>query len=160
MVVARLKKDLLQQSGKDEPLAGVSDREIARRQAARNAAAREELLAEFGALSGTEVVERASQQERMSLSSLNRWRRERKVFVVDHLGHKLFPAFQFGPDGCPRPIIAEVLAAFGEMARGWETALWFMANNGWLDGQRPVDLLDTDPAAVSEAARREVEVSF
>jgi hypothetical protein len=34
--------------------------------------------------------------------------------------------------------------------------MWFISNNGWLPGQaRPVDLLESDSAAVVEAARRD-----
>lgn len=39
-----------------------------------------------------------------------RWRREGRIFAVTHGGTDLYPAFQFGDDGQPRPIIAEVLA--------------------------------------------------
>jgi hypothetical protein len=48
-----------------------------------------------------------------------------------------------------------VLRALGAEASGWQTALWFVGANGWLDGARPVDLLATEPARVAEAARHE-----
>ena len=37
----------------------------------------------------------------------------------------------------------------------WQTALWFTGANGRLDGARPVDLLDTEPAEVARVARDE-----
>jgi uncharacterized protein (DUF2384 family) len=36
----------------------------------------------------------------------------------------------------------------------WQSALWFATPTSWLDDRRPVDLLDTDPAAIESAAGR------
>jgi hypothetical protein len=145
MVVARVNKAVpLKRSRKDDPLAGVSDEEIARRQAARNAAAREKLLSEFGVRSGVQAAKTVGQ-----------WKREGLIFTVYHQGRSVYPAFQFDNEGRPRPVVAEVLATLGQQGRGWQLALWFTSANGWLGGRRPVDVLDTDPAAISEAGRRE-----
>jgi hypothetical protein len=141
-------------------LPGVSDEEIARRQAARNAAFRERLLTEFGALTGVEVAERFNRKPNgkgahPSSREITQWKRDRRVFTVPHQGRSLYPLFQFDEEGHPRPVVAEVLATLGQQSRGWELALWFIADNGWLSGRRPADLLKTNPAAVSEAARHE-----
>jgi len=141
-------------------LPGVSREEIARRQAARNAAARQSLLAEFGALTGAEVAKRLARkpqdkEPRLSSREIDRWKRDRRVFTVPHEGRSLYPLFQFDEEGHPRPVVAEILTSIAQQSRGWELALWFISNNGWLGGRRPVDLLKTDPAAVSEAARHE-----
>jgi len=141
-------------------LPGVSHEEIARRQAARNAAARQSLLAELGALTSAEVAKtltlKAQDREpRLSSREIDQWKRERRVFTVPHEGRSLYPLFQFDEEGHPRPVVAEILASIGQQSRGWELALWFIASNGWLGGRRPVDLLKTDPAAVSEAAKHE-----
>jgi hypothetical protein len=142
MVVARLNKVAsFRRSRKESPLIGVSDEEIARRQAARNTAAREKLLSEFGALSGAKTAAQ--------------WKREGLIFTVPYQGRNIYPTFQFDAQGCPRPVVAEVLATLGQQGRGWQLALWFTSANGWLGGRRPVDILDTDPAAISEAARHE-----
>ena len=85
----------------------------------------------------------------------NRWRREGRIFAVIYDGRITFPGFQFGADGRPLPIVAEVLRVFGADSSAWQTALWFAGANGWLDGARPVDLLASEPARVAEAARRE-----
>jgi len=37
---------------------------------------------------------------------------------------------------------------------GWETLLWFVGSNGWLDGARPVDVMDREPASVVAAAEQ------
>ncbi len=124
--------------------------------ARRNAEARTELLGEFGALTSSEVADLAGSKAANRAALANRWRKERRVFAITHHGQIYFAGFQFGADGRPLPAVAEVLSAFGD-DEGWQTALWFTAANGWLDGARPVDLLTNDPAEVAKAARREVE---
>lgn len=50
-----------------------------------------------------------------------------------------------------------MLEAFGEHKAPWKIALWFTSNNGWLPGQaRPVDLLQSAPEAVVQAAQRDM----
>ena len=127
-------------------LPGVSDEEIARRQAARNTAAREELISEFGLLSGSGRTEQ--------------WIQEKRIFPVVHHGAPLFPAFQFDFEGEPLPVIAHVLSTLGKKSKGWELALWFISSNGWLDGRRPVDCLQSEPEEVMEVAEREAEGLF
>ncbi|HLE84604.1 MAG TPA: hypothetical protein VJG13_09730, partial [Thermoanaerobaculia bacterium] len=90
----------------------------------------------------------------------SRWKGEGKIFAVKHQGRDYFPGFQFDRNGRPWEVIAAVLEALGG-ARGWETALWFTAPSGYLEGRRPVDLLESDSGAVVESAEREgAEVYF
>lgn len=124
-------------------------------QARRNATAREDLLRDFGALSSAEVAELAGSKASNKAALANRWKQEGRIFSVPFRSSVLFPAFQFDPEGQPRPVIAEVIASLKPTGSDWELALWFTAPTGWLAGRRPVDLLDDDPAAVAEAARRE-----
>ena len=129
-------------------------------QARRNTAARVALIEEFGLLTSADVAELNQSQATNRAALASRWKGEERIFSVPYQGKDYFPGFQFGPDGRPREIVAEVLAALGA-ARGWQTALWFAAGNGYLNGRRPVDLLDSQPDAVTEAARHEsVEVYF
>ena len=68
-------------------------------------------------------------------------------------GRIVFPAFQFGADGQPRPEIAAVLAQLRAAGLDdWQAALWFATPTGWLDDRRPVDVLDHEPDAVAAAA--------
>jgi hypothetical protein len=135
------------QSLRSFALPDVSDEEIALRQAARNAAAREELVSEFGFATLDE-------------DRLNGWREQGRIFPVEHEGRLRFLAFQFNAEGQPLPVIAQVLSTLGRQSTGWGLALWFTSSEGWLDGQRPVDLLFTEPEEVAEAAEREAEGLF
>ncbi len=86
----------------------------------------------------------------------SRWKSARRIFAVSSGRTDLYPAFQFDEDGKPRPAIAEVLRQFvGESE--WANALWWTAPSGWLGGRQPFRVLDTDPDAVIDAARRTAE---
>lgn len=125
--------------------------------ARRNAKRRAELLEEFGALTGEQIAEERSRaSNRHALAA--RWRKEGRLLGVPHRGQTLFPGFQFDQDGGVRPVIRDVLAALPrEGMSDWEVALWWTSANGWLGGERPVDLLDGDPAPLIAAARKLAE---
>ncbi len=123
----------------------------------RNAEARRAFLAEFGALTSKQVAELVGSRASNRAALANRWKAQGRIFAVEAGGQSLFPAFQFAEDGQAKPVVAEVLAAFGPRAAGWQTALWFTSANGWLGAKRPVDLLRSAPEAVAAAARQEAE---
>jgi hypothetical protein len=127
-------------------------------QARRNAEARSALLAEFGALRSAEVAELAGSRAANRAALANRWRGERRVVAVQVGDELLYPGFQFTSEGKPHPTVASALAELRSNGHvtDWQAALWFVAANGWLGGRRPVDLLDTEPAAVVDAAAHEV----
>jgi hypothetical protein len=129
-------------------------------QARRNAAAREELITEFGLLSSADVAARAGSRAKNKAALANRWKQEGKILSVNHQGLLFFPAFQFDDDGQPLPVLVSILSSVGRQSGGWELALWFIAANGWLGGRRPVDLLRREPEAVARAAEREAEGLF
>lgn len=124
-------------------------------QARRNALAREALLQDFGALTSAEVADLAGSRASNKAALANRWKQEGRIFPVTHHGQTLFPSYQFDAEGQPRPAVAEVLSTLGQQSRDWELAIWFISSSGWLGGRRPVDLLDSDPEAVIQAARHE-----
>lgn len=126
-------------------------------QARRNALAREQMLQEFGGLSSAEVADLAGSRAANKAALAHRWRQEGRVFSVPHRGVSYFPGFQFDEEGQPIPVIAEVIRRLGSRSTEWGMALWFTANNGWLGGRRPVDLLREDPQAVETAAEREID---
>ena len=130
------------------------------RQASRNAQARASLLQEFGALSAEQVHELAGSKARNHFALATRWRQEGRIFGVNHGNKTYYPGFQFDADGQPLTIISDVIAAFGENSDGWQTALWFTLANGWLGGQRPVDLLRSDLDGLLDAARQETADAY
>ena len=139
------------------PLPSLLPSTVAVLQARRNAEARASLLREFGALSSIQVAELAGSRAANRAALANRWKQEGRIFSVTQQATTLYPAFQFDHEGKPHPVIARVLEALGSQSSEWQLALWFLSSNGWLHGRRPVDLLDTDPEAVAEAAQRGAE---
>lgn len=129
-------------------------------QARRNSEARAALVEEFGLLTSSEIADLNDSQAVNRAALASRWKGEGRIFSVRHHGQDYFPAFQFAADGRPLESVAQVLEALGQ-PRGWETALWFTAANGYLAGRRPVDLLENEPEAAAEAAEREgAEIYF
>ena len=126
-------------------------------QARRNAEARQALLREFGALTSADVADLVGSRAKNRAALANRWHKEGRIFSLLHHGQTFFAGFQFGQDGQPFPVVAEVMRAFGQKpGEGWQMALWFTGANGWLGGARPVDLLATDPERIADAARHEM----
>lgn len=126
-------------------------------QARRNALARAELARELGLLSSNEVADLARSRARNRAALANRWKQEGRIFAVPHGGQHLWPGFQLDDEGQPKPVIAEVLEVLEPDLTPWQLALWFTGRSGWLDGARPVDLLESEPERVVEAARRDSE---
>jgi hypothetical protein len=127
-------------------------------QARRNAEARTALLSEFGALRSHEVADLAGSQASNRAAIANRWRTENRVVAVPWRDEILYPGFQFTHEGRPNPAIQEALEWLRSdpHTTDWQAALWFATPTTWLAGRRPVEVLNDDPDAVVEAARREV----
>jgi hypothetical protein len=127
-------------------------------QAQRNAMARQALIDEFGLYNADEIAELSGSTASNRSATASRWLASMRIFAVSHQGARLYPGFQFGTDGQPRRVIAPVLAAFEPYGLdGWETALWFTTASGWLDDERPVDLLTRAPERVTAAAEHAFE---
>jgi hypothetical protein len=114
-------------------------------QVRRNLMAREAFVTEFGSPQNLEL------HTAMTLEA------EGAVFSVEHRGTKVYPGFQFDQNLAPVPAAGWVLRILCEHRTPWEIALWFTANNGWLAGARPVDLLAEQSDEVIMAAQREVQ---
>ena len=82
----------------------------------------------------------------------SRWRREKRVFAVRAGRNQLFPRFQFA-DGHPRPVIKEVMKRLPDDMTPWQTAFWFWAGNGWLDGKSPEEALGDKDGVLNAAGR-------
>ncbi len=114
---------------------------VAARQAKRLERARKAILKEFGSL------EKPVDGERLL--------RERKIIALSYQDATYTPSFQFDERGNPRPAVAKVIQILGKDTSDWGIAIWFTAANGWLDGKRPVDLLEDEPEEVVQAAEQE-----
>lgn len=123
-------------------------------QARRNAEVRAEFERDYEVLAAEQVHALCGSSARNRAALAARWRSERRIFGIPRQRRWLFPRFQFDEErGRPKAVIAATLAALGDAVGPWQTAVWFTSENGWLDGRRPVDLLDRDPDAVVDAAR-------
>lgn len=119
-----------------------------------DAEARAELAARYGLLSAGEVAVAAGSSPRNAAAMASWWCKEGQIFAVEVEGVTRYPGYQFDSAGRPLPAVAAVLAAFGDRLGSWEIALWFVAANGWLGGLEPVEVLETEPEALAEAAGR------
>lgn len=122
----------------------------------RQAEARQQFLNEFPTLGSRQVAELGGSTARNTAALASRWKAAGKVFALPLRGADRFPAFQFGEDGRPLPVIGQLIEVFGP-DKPWAIALWLASHSGWLDGARPVDLLQRRPEAVLAAARHAVE---
>lgn len=122
-------------------------------QARRLAEHRQRLLAS-GAFTTEALREmRGDKSQEATRTWISRRRKERTLFTVDHEGSALLPAFQFRPDGSPRPGFGPALRVLLDAGLGgWELWTWFTARTPWLSGHAPQDLMEDAPEAVTTAA--------
>lgn len=78
------------------------------------------------------------------------WWRHNRVFAFRHVGHYYFPAFQFA-NGAPKPLVRRLLKLV-QPDDGWHAMFWFVGVNSWLGGRAPVELLNSHPDEVAQAA--------
>lgn len=116
-----------------------------------NALARERAIAEVGVLTAADLARIRGSSTSNPHVTTGRWLASGAIFAIETPQGRVFPAFQF-QDGRPRPIIGRILQALAGSLQGWEVLLWFTGSDGYLDGRRPVDLLDSDPDEVVFAA--------
>ena len=132
------------------------DTRMAQRLAARHA----RVLNEFGFVTAEQLADANHSRAGNRNALADNWKKRRQVFAVRHREEsgrlrEVFPLFQF-EDHMPIKAVQAVLEAFGDGKAPWKIALWFTSNNGWLPGQaRPVDLLESAPQAVIQAAVRD-----
>jgi hypothetical protein len=137
----------------------VVDTRMAQRLAERHA----RVLNEFGHFSAEQLADLHQSRASNRAALTDNWKRRRLVLALRHrdaagVEREVFPAFQFGEDHRPLPVMQAVLVAFGSNKSPWKLALWLTSANGWLPGSaRPVDLLQSVPDAVVEAARRDAQ---
>jgi len=91
-------------------------------------------------------------------ATATQWLAEARIFQVKRGPAEFYPAFQFGPDLSPLPIVGEILKILRQVSSrsDWDNAMWFIAANGWLSGLSPLAALSTESTLVRHAAEQEV----
>ena len=141
----------------DEPVPSTAIVEQAR----RNAEARARLLAELPTATSAEVAELSGSRARNKAALAGAWRKQGRLFAVSVSGQLRFPVFQLDSNGQPKPVIQRALRPLlAAGLRDWQLALWFAGANARLDGRRPVDVLDSEPERVVEAAEQVGEIPW
>jgi hypothetical protein len=116
------------------------------------------LLEAFRATGGTvaaEIVGRMLEERRAgNAPGLAHLVSSNQVFGFEWRDRLWIPMFQFDADDLTlRPGPLQVRAELPALWLGWTLASWFASPNAWLNGCPPVDLLDSNVAAVAAAAR-------
>lgn len=88
---------------------------------------------------------------------LRQWTAEGRIFSVKDHAAEYFPPFALDPGAGyrPYPAVAQMLSTLHELQwdSAWGLAGWFVGVNGYLDAQRPMDVLANDPEWVIDSAR-------
>jgi hypothetical protein len=119
------------------------------------------VAAEFGMLTSTEAGKRMGSRSSAPRNLATTAHRNNALVAVRRGNYLSYPGFQFGPDGKPLAVIAR-LREVAE-ANGWsETGLvqWLCSPTTYLDGDRPVDRLTTQPDRVVAVASEALAISW
>lgn len=122
-------------------------------------AIREKFLQDYRSVTAPELAELTGSRSRNPSSRAHEWLRAGKMFAVYDGRLARYPLFQIDQmNGTPRPQIKDAIAYLRKQLSDWQIAFWFVTANAWTgDWRCPVDLLETEPERVVEAARHEVE---
>lgn len=75
-----------------------------------------------------------------------------KILGVVRGNRTLYPSFEFDLEaGKVRPVVAEVVKTAGDRWAAESLLQWFCAPNGFLDGRRPVDVIEDEQTLVAAA---------
>jgi hypothetical protein len=128
-------------------------RELYRRLHNQEVERRVAFLGKHRMLSCTEALLRLQAGGLSRLEALREVRTQQNLFYVQFVDMAYFPVFQWVHVQL-RKSIADVLRILSDTPK-WHIALWFADENASLQGRRPIDLLDTNPEAVTSAATEE-----
>lgn len=102
---------------------------------------------------GDDLARLLGDRGRGDVASLARLIVGREVFGFEWRHTLWIPMFQFTARLMLKPGLAAVLAELASEYDGQRLAAWFVEPNGWLDEALPIDLLDSNPGEVLQAAR-------
>jgi hypothetical protein len=117
--------------------------------------------AEFGMLTSTEAGKRMGSRSSAPRNLATTAHRNKALVAVRQGNYLSYPGFQFGPDGKPLTVIGRLLEVAEE--NGWSEAglvQWLCSPTTYLDGDRPVDHLTSDPDRVVAVAAEAMAVSW
>jgi hypothetical protein len=117
--------------------------------------------AEFGMLTSTEAGKRMGSRSSAPRNLATTAHRNKALVAVRRGNYLSYPGFQFGPDGKPLAVVTR-LREVAE-ANGWSEAglvQWLCSPTTYLEGDRPVDRLTTDPDGVVDASAEALAVSW
>ncbi len=110
-------------------------------------------------LTAADVAQLAGLSTRNPSAQPNKWKKQRQIFAIHHGVVDYFPGYGLDPKAGFRPFkaMAQILKVFGDRKDSWGVAYWFLSANGFLGGERPQDVLATEPQRVIDAAEDEVQ---
>jgi hypothetical protein len=128
-------------------------------EARMNAEARRAVLDSAEWLPAAQVSELGGFSRQNASAQPNKWKREGRIFAIRQQGNDYYPGYALDADAGYRPLkgLASVLKHFADALDEWDIAIWFASVNSFLGGQRPMDLLKSEPERVLAAAQDEVE---
>lgn len=91
---------------------------------------RKEWLAEYRAVPAEEIARLACCPAADAERLLKGWEAADRVFAIQDGPERLYPVFQLGEDGQPRPEFQPLLVAVHGRMEGWELAMWLTTPNG------------------------------
>src|SRR5271163_3991546 len=124
---------------------------------ARAVQAEHNLYARISTEAGKRMGSRSSAPRNLATTA----HRNKALVAVRRGSYLSYPGFQFGTDGKPLAVIARLREVAG--ANGWSEAglvQWLCSPTTYLDGDRPVHWLATDPNRVVEVAAEALAVSW
>ncbi|OBJ48414.1 hypothetical protein [Mycobacterium sp. 1423905.2] len=117
--------------------------------------------AEFGLLTSSEAGTRMGSRSSAPRNLATTAHRNGALVAIRQGNYPAYPGFQFGADGKPLAVIARLRELAD--ANGWSEAglvQWLCSPTTYLDGDRPVDHLRTDPERVVAVAAEAMAISW
>lgn len=117
--------------------------------------------AEFGLLTSAEAGKRMGSRSSAPRNLATTTHRNKALLAVRRGNYLAYPGFQFGPDGHPLTVIRR-LREVAESNDWSEAGLvqWLCAPTTYLDGDRPVDHLITEPDGVVAVAADALSIAW
>ncbi len=110
-------------------------------------------------LTAAQVVRLAGLSTRKPSAQPSEWKQQGQIFAIHHNGVDYFPGYGLDRDAgfTPIRVMARIIETFANRKDGWGMAYWFSSLNSFLGGQRPQDVLGTQPERVIEVCRDEIQ---